>query len=91
MSFLRTNSRASHAQGSSLAVSVLYWYEKYMSSKWIESQVIYKDIYASPARRANFGAVIPEKLICFSGGGDPLKPRMITESPERTCNNNLCW
>lgn len=39
--------------------------------------------YESPARLANLGAVIPEKFICFSGGGAPTDPRIITESPER--------
>lgn len=42
--------------------------------------------YWSPALRANFGAMIPEKLICFSGGGAPVGPLIITESPERIWN-----
>lgn len=38
-----------------------------------------------PGRRASFGAITLEKLICFSGGGPPLGgPRMITESPDKT-------
>lgn len=39
--------------------------------------------YLPTARLANFGAVIPENEICFSGGGAPKVPRIITESPER--------
>lgn len=35
-----------------------------------------------PGLRANLGAVIPEKAICFSGGGAPLRPRIIIASPE---------
>lgn len=45
-----------------------------------------KNTYTSPARLTNFGAVIPEKFICFSGGGAPTDARIITESPERTYN-----
>lgn len=38
----------------------------------------------SPALLPNLGAITPEKLICFSGGGAPFKPLIITLSPERT-------
>lgn len=40
------------------------------------------DTYESGTRLANFGAIIPEKLICFSGGGAPTAALMVTESPE---------
>lgn len=43
-----------------------------------------KITYESAALLASFGAVIPEKLICFSGGGAPTAALIITESPERT-------
>lgn len=40
--------------------------------------------YVSPARRANLGAITPDRLSCFSGGGAPEEPLMMTLSPERT-------
>lgn len=46
--------------------------------------IIFSNAYLSPARLANFGAITPEKLICFSGGGAPTDPLMMTLSPERT-------
>lgn len=42
------------------------------------------NIYVSVARRASLGAIMFEKFNCFSGGGAPTDPRIITESPERT-------
>jgi hypothetical protein len=40
------------------------------------------------ARRPNFGATILERKIVFSGGGPPFGcPLIITESPERTCED----
>lgn len=38
--------------------------------------------HESATRLASFGATIPEKLICFSGGGAPTSALIVTESPE---------
>ena len=43
--------------------------------------------HGSVARRASFGAVMLEKLICFSGGGAPTAARITTESPDNTYEN----
>lgn len=40
--------------------------------------------HESATRLASFGATIPEKLICFSGGGAPTAALIVTESPEWT-------
>lgn len=53
-------------------------------SEMFQLLLIYKDTHVSPARRASLGAITPEKLNCFSGGGAPDDPRITTESPERT-------
>lgn len=51
----------------------------------------YKQIlHPAVPRFASFGALIPDSVSCFSGGGPPFGcPRIIIESPERICINIL--
>lgn len=47
--------------------------------------IFFTNTYESPTRLASLGATIPEKLICFSGGGAPTAALIVTESPEWIC------